>query len=397
MAADASADGQRSFVGGDAGNGTGGNVHINAATGGQITVNGNLTGSASGTGGAFINGSGAGAPGDGRGGSAVVHAETGGDITVTGNVYLTADGIGGNVSNPIDTSAAGGNGYGGEARMATYNDGSTITAGDVFLNVNGHGGDGFSGGAGYGGGQIVFINNEPEQVGSGAGIQGHAGTMSLGDLNFNAVGTGGDASLGFGGSGGYAQGGTTYLEARASLIVEQFSAATINGGNVTMDVNAVGGVGGAGFSDIETETFIAAGAGGNAQGGTYTGANSTGGAHVIADSQGGSSISATSISSRLRLAAPAAPAATTRRAAPAVMLMAAPSTPGRLIPIRIIRSRSPTSTSAIWTSTPPRSAVPAEQETAAWAAFRASAAMPMAAATAASPVAAAPCFRRAAP
>jgi filamentous hemagglutinin family protein len=247
---------------GAAGNATGGTIVVNAELGGKFTVIGSAQANADAYGG-DVFGTGTQA-GSGSGGSVTLLAH-GGTIKL-GSASLSADGNGGGSS--ITSSGAGGNGQGGGVRLEAEDANSSIqVTGDFFANANGHGGSGISGGSGFGG---------------NAGLESYGGSMQLGTINLNAVGTGGDADLGFGGAGGYAEGGVAYVQAEAV----NAPTSLISAGDVDLDVEAWGGAGGAGDGGN-----IAAGVGGDAQGGLYVppppNTPATGGAFVLADSAGG--------------------------------------------------------------------------------------------------------------
>jgi filamentous hemagglutinin family protein len=268
----AEAEGQANAGGGDqiAGDGFGGDLKLWAYGGGTIKVLDGLYTNSSGTGGDMLNGSQGG--GLGEAGNIYVWA-TGGTIDVDGYVTLDAIGTGGSYAGTGSPfTALGGEGRGGDIDVFS-GEGGRVEFGNadtsVTLNAFGAGGNGQSGGAGYGG---------------NAGFSGTGGFVVLpGTIDVNAWGTGGHANVGIGGAGGYAQGGTAYIEARAALGTIETAAtySTITGGNATLNASATGGNGGAGFSD-GVEVFVPAGAGGDAQGGLYTGFDGSGGAYAAA-------------------------------------------------------------------------------------------------------------------
>lgn len=260
---DASATGQDNAGGGEgiAGDGVGGTIDIYAAGGGSVVVNGGVNAVASGTGGEALIGATAG--GLGQGGSVVLAAE-GGEISVSGSVTLSATGSGGSVSDPL-ASGAGAIGTGGATGIETHGLNSSIRiGGGAYLHTGADGGDGQSGGAAFGG--VSWV----ESFGGDIAVTGA--------IEMYAIGNGGDANVGYGGSGGYGQGGVAAIEAH----VIEGVAASVTGGDVHLNAGAYGGTGGAG-DGVE----IAAGSGGDAQGGLHNGERGSGGVHVIADSRGG--------------------------------------------------------------------------------------------------------------
>ena len=101
------------------------------------------------------------------------------------------------------------------------------------------------------------------------------GTIAVdGSVQLSADAIGGDATVGFGGNGGNALGGTAYVQADGS---EEEGASLTIAGDATMLASGRGGVGGAGDG-----AAIAAGSGGSGTGGTYQGTPGSGGAFAIA-------------------------------------------------------------------------------------------------------------------
>ncbi|HWJ59538.1 MAG TPA: hypothetical protein VNR68_07900, partial [Sphingomicrobium sp.] len=265
----ATANGQDNNGGGDgtAGDGTGGTINIIAEGDGAITVNGNLNALADAKGGDMLNGGLAG--GTGYGGTIYMRASGTSTIDINGDYFARALGLGGAwAGSPNPTVADGGDGHGGWSNIE--NDGGEIVIdGTLTLEAGGTGGNGQSGGNGFGG---------------NAGIYGDAGSLSFGsNAVVSAVGVGGNAAAGFGGDGGDGYGGVAYIQADAypGNVEVSPSAATITGGNATVDASGVGGNGGDGNGTI------AAGNGGDGHGGLYTGESGTGGAFVLADAAGG--------------------------------------------------------------------------------------------------------------
>ncbi|HET6535021.1 MAG TPA: hypothetical protein VFG41_02455, partial [Sphingomicrobium sp.] len=262
--------GDDNFGNGDgiAGDGNGGDVNIFADTAGSITVNGNLTANASGAGGNMLDGSTAG--GQGIGGN--IHMSVvDGSIGVTGMTTMTARGEGGGwIGEGNPSTAQGGLGQGGFIDIFGNGPGS-ISLNGIGLDSTGTGGDGQTGGDGRGG---------------NAGVRAVDGTIDLGPtIGITAIGTGGNATVGFGGFGGFGQGGTAYIEALADPgnIEVPATHGTITGGSANLDVSGFGGTGGAGNGDN-----ILPGSGGNGQGGFHQGEEGTGGAFAAAAEPGGS-------------------------------------------------------------------------------------------------------------
>ena len=263
---DASGDGQRSFIGGPAGSGTGGDVFVVASSGGGITVNGDLTASANGKGGDFTDGfTSEAAGGFGQGGDIRIGGD-GGTISVTGSLDLSAGGTGGSYTGEATEPVFGfgGGAAGGWARMETTDAGSTITiGGDVDISASASGGSAIVGGDAQGG---------------SSGMESLAGEFDItGSITMTATGNGGNAYVGFGGSGGDGQGGGAYIQATGT--------ASITGGNSLLDVTGTGGYGGDGYVD-PFEGQIAAGSGGLGQGGFFDGTLGSGGAFVLSDAAG---------------------------------------------------------------------------------------------------------------
>jgi filamentous hemagglutinin family protein len=246
-----------------AGTGHGGSISINADLGGAINVGGNVDAFASGSGGNMLGT--AIAAGAGQGGSAILNAGSGA-IAVAGNVAITADGVGGTVGEG-NSGGIGGSGFGGSAGIASNGPGSITIAGNTVLVANAAGGDGQTGGDAYAG---------------DAGVSAIDGTITLRTLSATARATGGSASFGFGGNGGFAQGGRAFIEANAEVGNAELlpSVGTIRGGDATLDATGIGGAGGAGDG-----AGIAAGAGGVATGGFFNG-DLRGGAYALAQSDG---------------------------------------------------------------------------------------------------------------
>jgi filamentous hemagglutinin family protein len=250
------------------GDGIGGFVQVNADGGGTIIVNGDITARAQGSGGnTTLSGlwGGIGEAGD------VTLSVGDGTIDVTGDTTLSASAWGGLGGNQVGGNDHGGAAYAGYANINSYGPGSITIGGSTDIRAEATGGDGQSGGSAYAG---------------NAGVYGDNGTIALGGYNYvSAQATGGDAGIGFGGTGGFAEGGTAFIEADSSPgnIEVPPSNGTVTGGDAIIDASAQGGAGGAGNGDN-----ILAGAGGDGQAGSYCGECGEGGAFALAQDNGGS-------------------------------------------------------------------------------------------------------------
>ena len=248
-----------------AGSGFGGTILVNADTGGTIQVNGNIEAAAKGSGGNMLGAATAG--GSGLGGSASINTGDG-TIAIAGDVAIDAGASGGTVGGGNGGGAgAGGSAFGGSALLSSSGPGSLTVHGTVSLSANSTGGDGQAGGDSYGG---------------SAGVSAIDGTITLAAIHASARASGGSASFGFGGNGGFAQGGRAYIEANASLGTgtAPSSTGTIYGGDVLLDATGTGGTGGSGDG-----SGVAPGAGGIATGGFFNG-DLRGGAYALAQSDG---------------------------------------------------------------------------------------------------------------
>ncbi|HET7095175.1 MAG TPA: hypothetical protein VFI22_16925, partial [Thermomicrobiales bacterium] len=267
----ADAIGQDNEGGGDlsGGDATGGTIHLFANGGGKIQVNGDVDASADGVGGSMMDGATHG--GTGQGGTiAAKPSGTDSSIHVTGDFFASSSGSGGSyVGEGVPTLATGGDGRGGFAYFQLAG-GSLTIGGDLSLEAEGTGGNGRDGGQAFGG---------------NVGLFGAGGSANLGpDIFLTASAFGGDASNGFGGNGGFAKGGVAYIQADATLASGETPAvqSTVTGGTADLEVEAWGGHGGAGNG-----SDIAAGRGGDGQGGVYNGNVASGGAFTIANTAGG--------------------------------------------------------------------------------------------------------------
>ena len=233
---------------------------------------------------------------------------------------------------PFD--ALGGDGIGGWriCGSTTSADSLISVGGDVIVNANGFGGAGSTGGAGFGGG--IMYREAHDGFGGGAGIHAQAGSIDItGSITLNSNGVGGD-SVGYGGNGGYGEGGVNYVQANGDLVDH-------SGGNVFLRRQMGSAAMAAPVTTDGIEVFIAAGAGGDGRGGIYDGTDSSGGAFVIADSQGAASTLETS-SSRGGTGGAGASAPTVRPVVEVAPPMAALRTRARSIRIRTIPKRLPT-------------------------------------------------------
>jgi hypothetical protein len=297
--------------------GQGGNVVIGAGGGSTVTLAGAFTASAKGQGGEVQGGPGL-AGGLGGGGSIVVRSQ-GGTIRFNANAGFFADGTGGSAptggrgqggdllieatSGSIDfasglnggvgglggnagfaSGGTGGVGQGGTIRILAHTGAapSRIAAGSLSLAAPGTGGRGgsWAGGA---------VNAGTGGLGSGGAItilaESGNGTIDLGGLKLDAVGTGGSGGNADnndnGGAGGDGDGGDILV---GTMAVAGSGAPTGGARLANADLNARG-IGGAGG--------VGRGAGGNGRGGTATltagGAPVTiaGGASLVADGDGG--------------------------------------------------------------------------------------------------------------
>ena len=174
------------------GAGYGGEVYVNADGGGAINVDGDFTARAQGSGGNTTTSGNWG--GEGNAGDVTVSVGDG-TIDISGDAALSASAWGG-----LGGSQSGGDAYGGYANLNSYGPGSITIGGTTDIRADAVGGDGQSGGD-------AFAGN--------AGVWGNAGTIALGSYNYiSAQAFGGNATLGFGGQGGDAYGGTAYIQAR---------------------------------------------------------------------------------------------------------------------------------------------------------------------------------------
>ncbi|MFN4112316.1 MAG: beta strand repeat-containing protein [Sphingomonadaceae bacterium] len=288
---------------GSGGSGSGGDVFITAGNGGQISIAQSVAGFARGTGGngesggtgsgglvsASANGAGStlnlgqsinldstgtggegflGDGGDGIGGTTGINAASGGAIDIATWVNLLADSFGG-----LTTFSGGGSATGGRARMSVF--GGTIDVGDFFrTSAQAFAGDGVDGGDAAGG-----------IAGAFAGV----GSISIATTaEAFTTARGGQASEGFGGSGGNGVGGNAFIQAEGNLAED---ASIAIGGETTVHALGFGGAGGSASAGLA----ISAGRGGDGRGGLLSTPNAAdpafgNGAFVLAQGDRGSLI-----------------------------------------------------------------------------------------------------------
>ncbi len=224
-----------------------GDVTLQAAAGGTLSVTGNTDLSAIGTGG-FSSTSGI-ASGDGTGGVILVQSTSGGDMTLGGTLNADASGYGGSFFGDID----GGDGFGGTVNVFTSGSSSMSVVGGAFLRADGEAGtpsDCFCGGAG-GIGDGGTVN-----------VQAHSlteNTMDFGDVLFIwANGSGGDGHTGDGGIG---VGGDVSFSSSDGSIVTVAGDVSIQADGFGGDAFGLGGAGGNGDGggNINVQSFAAAG------------------------------------------------------------------------------------------------------------------------------------------
>jgi len=268
LALDARAYGGYAFSG-DGGDGTGGTATI-LADGGTITVGGNASLTADGSGGA----SGEGATGGiGRGGTARLETDNGGTFQA-GIITVSAAGTGGGDGGEGFSVSNGGAGIGGNAAIIA--NGGSIIADSATINANGTGANG--GGNEFGYGSDSFIDGGSGGAGTGgfARLETGGGAIALGTLTLDAVGTGGQGgnaleltdefgygtgTSGNGGLAGSGQGGQTAILATGTGTIEVDSA--------TLSADGLGGNGG-------TSDFAVGAAGGQGLGGGALGGGNEG-------------------------------------------------------------------------------------------------------------------------
>ena len=250
----------RAFGANVAANAFGGTARV-ANSGGTLTLLGDTFINASATGAdSFATGDGALADA----GEAFMEVSQGGQTTLSGLLSLSANALAGN-----NGAGNGGNAFGGVALATTQSGGSLSVESDLFANAEAFGGSGSVGGN------------------AAAGIAGAiavTGTINIqGDAVAVASAEGGDAQVGFGGTGGNALGGTALLRADGTL--NETATMTIGGG-ATVLAEGAGGFGG------RTDGTVRGGRGGNGQGGSAAVANQAdpafiGGAYLLAGGDNG--------------------------------------------------------------------------------------------------------------
>ncbi|PXW78043.1 hypothetical protein C7451_103151 [Blastomonas natatoria] len=248
---DASAFGGNSILTGNGGNATGGRtLVVNTNEGnGFITIAGDTTMVANGTGGTAQTGNGGTGTG-GRNELGTINIQS--TQTYGGIVSLTATGQGGSAL----LAGNGGAGIGGDSRFGSNN--TQLRGGDVFISAIGRGGDGALGGNGGDatGGFALLISD----TGLLAGLV-DLDNVSLSVDAFGGAGGAGANGLigGAGGAGGNATAGD----------IQAFGAAgngVLDIGNLQISANGFGGAGGAGGTG-SSGLGGAGGAGGNGIGG----------------------------------------------------------------------------------------------------------------------------------
>lgn len=250
--ADVSANGQDNIGNGSGIGGAayGGSISVSAASEGSVTVNGDFTATAHGYGGNMLDG----ATGGGLGEGGWIDIEShDGTIAVTGGLNANANGFGGDyLGEGVPETALGGIGSGGDVLLYSGGAGGITVGGLTNLFARGLGGDGQTGGAANGG---------------WAGIEAFDGTIALDAIEIAAGAVGGKASSGFGGTGGGASGGTAFIEAFSYEGDEEVPASTgtVTGGDTNLYATGTGGTGGASNGDS-----IEAGSGGDGQGGNIS-------------------------------------------------------------------------------------------------------------------------------
>lgn len=264
-----------------AGNGTGGQAAVFGSFGGTLTATG-LDLEARGFGG--FNGL-EGAGGNGTGGLGAIEGDRI-TVTVNGNVSINANGSGGSAQN-----GAAGNGTGGQAYIATLtaaNLGVITVSGQTTVSANGQGGGAFgsfaggtgTGGLAYvdalGGGNITLATAEIRALGFGGFSQSHEGGDGIGGTGrMRASGTGsrltlqnvigdgfhiidvagiGATTAGGDGIGGLGRGGTLELIAAqgGTLTLPTSGVSFFALGGFGADSSAEGGTGGAGMGGSAT-------------------------------------------------------------------------------------------------------------------------------------------------
>ncbi len=212
---------------GATGNALGGNASLSITGGGILQTTGDITVSATATGGVPVTGPG----GTGTGGTASLTVSGVGSQLGASAVNVEANGLGGGVT--TDTSGVtttrdrGGNGVGGTATLTVENAANLTVTGGVFVNAIGAGEIGnIVSGNGTGGTARVSIS-------------GARNTVSTAFLSIGASGFGGGVNQRFGTltsvNGGDGTGGT------AELLVNTDASSALTLGSVGLDARAAGG------------------------------------------------------------------------------------------------------------------------------------------------------------
>lgn len=260
-----------------------GQARVFAAQGGSLSIGGDLSVAANafGSRGSLIDPA---SVSDAFGGLAVLETGTGGGtINIGGKARLIARGDGGTSNN----AGVGSLGDGGTAIANINNGGLIAIIGQLELDAIGLGGNnsGGAGGTGLGGrassaifaGGTINIGGRfnSEALGEGGdglsggdglgGISGAnavIGTIIIGDHAFaGSEGVGGDATFGFGGDGGLGRGGNAFFQANGTLTQP---ARVAIAGDASVSAQGVGGNGGDGNGGT-----IGAGRGGDGIGGQF--------------------------------------------------------------------------------------------------------------------------------
>jgi len=264
-----------SFTGADV---RGGNVLVTSSAGGQANFNSSLFLGTSTIGAAMAAGTGATA----RGGSSRIVAD-GGAVTVTGNLSLHASGSGGGSGS---SALIGGAGLAGATEIRATNQG-TVRAPATNMQAFGHGGTGSAGAgaAGQGGTAVVaadtgggitlgsvfqsvgaLAGNGTVQGGAGTGGSGLAsvaggGSLSLASLNIEASAGGGRGEVSGEGRGGSARlvenGGAITINGDTFLSADGRGAGNISGNSAT--VTQAGGAGIGGLTEITRDSGSSSG------------------------------------------------------------------------------------------------------------------------------------------
>lgn len=262
------------------GNGTGGSILIQASTisGSQLNLGGTVDLIANGEG-----GPGDVAAGNGTGGNVQLVSSDGGTISIAGNLTADADGSGGFGMESSGAGGNGGNGTGGFVATLFNGAASTINLNGAFssFGADGHGGDGWRAGgnatggwvnlqvgstgtlnAGFLSGSADAFGGMSDIFGTGSGIAGGTatggrawlqasggGTALISELALDADGDGGDSDSGNGGAG---TGGYVIASANnASLTVRGETHVQADGfGGLTGASAGLGGLGTGGQADI---------------------------------------------------------------------------------------------------------------------------------------------------